>query len=384
MAKKERYYDEVRRPERLMVVVAAVAAPVWIAIAEAFFPNAVVGTPAWAVGGILGLLTVFVAVGLAAVVVMGRYRAPKAIFVNEVTELTVPEIYRLEPPPYMMPGRVPDDAQGLPQDVSEQLDEEARKARPSYNEQGQLVPWGAIRLGGWRLGKSDRWEQEGKDGILLLVGEDDKMVECFENRIFLAPRVLVRHEEIWIGTLTQLKIATDGWFIPFDESCKLYRLGEMAPEWAAACRKSQEVRSVVLDELGLPGLVRELASGLRREGIAVGPAQQVSFDALAEFCQGWLEKRGVDIRQEKYGPATAAYVWSLYRGLQHRNLQLETDLQVARGESSDLGASLRGRAQQEAALYARGGGMNLTRPTRTLRGAIEDTQGYSMADESRR
>ncbi len=382
MAKREPYNDEVRRPERILMILAVVSTPMWVTICLVFWPDATNSIPVWEDGLIIGLILACLFTVATAVVVLGRYYAPKAVFTNEVCELTTPEIMHLEAPPYVMPEGVQSPNVPLPEEMRKELDTLAKNVRPGVNEFGQLVPWGAVRVGGWRLGQGDRWETEGRDGILLLVG-NDQSVEGFENRIFTADKVLVRHEEVHPNILLQLKKLTKGWFVPYDPHSKLYRLTGTDPSWAKYYRKNPDVKINVLDELGIYGLARELKQAIFRNGGRIKePNSEAEFSELTTALTQWLDKRGISMDRERSGPATAAYAWSLYRGAQADANRTRIDLQIAQGQITELRASLRHEDQRLGSIYS-GGGKSPTTPSRALSGSLEDTQGYRMSAEDR-
>jgi hypothetical protein len=372
MAKRDVYTDEVRRPERILFLVAGIATPAWIAISLAFFPDALLE------GVLIGVIFTVLFLGIGFVVVMGRYWAPKAVFTNDVMELTNPQVIHLEPPPFMMPAGVEHTPVPFPEAITQKLDEAARTIRPGYNEFGQLVPWGAMRLGGWRIGKSEQWQMAGKDGILLLVG-NAPFVECYENRIFPCGKVLVRHEEVDREILKQLKAATGGWFIPFDPAFKLYRTTEIDAAWANYFRRNGEVKANVLDEMDLNGLVEEMIAMAGRDGHQVDePQDATSFEEFKGLLSKWLEKKGTAIDRDLYGPATAATAWALVRGLQARNSQLSVDLDIAQGHETDLRATLRGQDRREAMMYS--GSRSATAQPQEVTDQLDNIQGYRSRD----
>ena len=372
MSKRDPYNDEITRPERILFIASGVATPAWIAISLTFWPGALLE------GILVGVIFTVFFLGIGFVVVMGRYWAPKAVFTNEVIELTNPEIIHLEAPSFVMPDGAEGTSAPVSEEMKKKLDSLAKNIQPGQNEFGQVVPWGAMRQGGWRIGKGEKWEMEGKDGILLLVGVYP-CVEGFENRIFVADRMLIRHEEVDPDILQQLKRATKGWFIPFDPAFKLYVLTGTDPAWYRFFRESPEVKAAVLDKLGIYGLARELAASVRRNGVRVATdGDEASFSELAEALKAYLAKKGVGIEPETYGPATAASIWSLFRGAQAMVSRQSVELDIAHGQITELRSALRGQDRRDAMLYS--GGQSTTTPAREVRGSLDNIQGSRSRD----
>lgn len=377
MPQRDPYTDEVIRPERALLLI-AVALFVGVSITVAiFYPSAVSEVPDWEFGLIAGLVLFVIFVGFAAVVVMGRYYAPKAGGPNKQYECTTPEVIHLEPPPYTIPeGQMSSDP-SVSEEVRTTLDSRAGAVRPGVNEFGEYVPWGAMRLGGWRIGKSDRWETAGKDGFLLLIGRDDYPIEGYENRWFTSDPVLVRHEEVHPNVLVQLKKMSGGDFIPY--KTPLFRLPAVDPVWVEHYRKSNVALSVVLDRLGIPGLAAELAQSLRRSGVAIGDPAEVA-KALEPVAKRYLDLKGANIERLRFDMATAPYAWSLYRGAQAEASRNGVDLRIAQGHITELRAALRGDDLRQMRVMT-GSGYSATRSPRQQSGALEDVAGYRMRDE---
>lgn len=381
MARRDPYSQETIRPERY-ILLAGFAALVFItSITIAFWPSATETIGDWEVGFLIGIATLVAFIGLSAVIVLGRYHAPKLGTVNRIYELTRPEIINLEPPPYSLPDNEPAPATGLPKEVQDELELSAKNIRPGMNELGQLIPWGAVRIGGWRLGKGETWESEGKDGFLLLVGAD-QMIEGYENRWLTCDIVLVRHDQVHPDTLAHLAKATrdsSNPFIPYRSP--LYRTTPTSPEWTAFYRKNPEVRANVLDELGLYGLARELIEIIKRNGVEVsGPSGEAEFRALTGAMDKYLQRKGVSIEQARIGPATAASVWSLFRGAQSEASRLRVENMILGGQVVELRAQLRREDQRYINVYRGGGGSPMRNPPE-ITGQMESIPGYRMRDE---
>jgi hypothetical protein len=377
MARKRRdpYRDEVIRPERILFILSGVMTPCWIALSAVFFPALLLE------GVLVGVICTFIFALGGFAVVMGRHWAPKAVFQNEVTEITRPSVWNLEPPPYTMPEGSEQFPVGFPGDTTRILDQKAANAQAGVDEFGRVVPWGALRMGGWRIGKKERWDIEGKDGILLLIG-NDKFIRCGENLIFPGDKILMRHEEVWEGALRQLQHLTGGWFIPYDPAFKLYRLSEPGEPWVRHYRESPDVKAHFLDRLGLPGLAKELVLELKRKGVRIAdPDSQVSFDTLAETFGGWMERRGVSINRDAFGASTTAAAWATVRHLQSENTRLTTENAIATGHGTELQAQIRDRDRRDAMMYS--GGEASTAAPSQIASRFDQMQGGRVRQEGR-
>jgi hypothetical protein len=376
MAKKRRdpYRDEAIRPERILFIISGVMTPCWIALSLVFFPGLLLE------GVLAGVILTVLFLGVGFVVVMGRHWAPKGVFQNEVVEITRPSVWNLEPPPYTMPENSAQYEADLPAETAKVLDEAATRAQAGVDEFGRVVPWGAIRIGGWRIGKKERWDMEGKDGILLLIG-NDKFIRCGENLIFPGDKILMRHEEVWEGTLRQLQHLT-GWFIPYDPAFKLYRLSEPGEPWVRHYRESPDVKAHFLDRLGLPGLTKELILELKRRRVRVeDPDSQLSFDSLADALKGWVERRGMSVNRDAFGASTTAAAWAMVRRLQSENSRLDTELQIATGHGTELQALIRDKDRRDAMMYS--GGEASTAAPSQIASRFDQMQGGRVRQEGR-
>lgn len=380
MVKARQYGDDVHKPERTVLLVGLGFAICIVVFALVFWPGAVSEVGDSWLAGLIGFCIFMAFVALSAVIVMGRYGAPKATFVDGQNECTTPEIIPLEAPPRMMPFGEGPYIPGMPEELQDQLNEDARKARSTVNEFGQRVPWGAVRLGGFRLGKSDRWEIAGRDGFVVLVGEDDMPVEGIENRIWMKSKRLVHHEEIYQPALEQLHRLSGGDFVPY--VTPLYVLTGLDARWAAALRRSREVRALFLDELGLPGLVRELRAEAKRQGVSLTGPDGLSDSKLAELMDTWLKMKGTDIQREVAGAATAPYVWQLYRGAEAHATRLEADQTISEGHITELRASRRAE-DHRAYNVARGSTFDMLRPTQEIPAHLETTPGNNRVNRDR-
>jgi len=245
-----------------------------------------------------------------------------------------------------------------------------------------IVDLAAMGFGGFWAWKFA--DYPGKEGYVLFYGKEH--IRVGGNVFIPKHRVFIHHTQVDQRILTALEIATkdagEGRFIPY--KTPLYRCGDMLPEIVNFMCDNDEIRTGVVERIGVPGVARSFAASVLRE---IGPERakelgisMKGWEALIDPAREYLLNAGLYAESTQKGVQTVGGLRTKIEEMQEQLTSLEN------AEKSYLGTIEKLRAMVYGDVSRMGrysGGWEGERPVPPAFGADRTRPGYDQAANTR-